>query len=249
MTIREIAAALLLMGLIPSSVTAATVTYNACVLNGVGAIRMVNATTNCTQLETKISWNSTGPQGPQGAIGPQGPAGLPGTVGPMGPAGASGPMGPSGANGPVGPQGPVGAQGPTGPSGPKGDTGPQGPSGLQGSQGVAGPQGLPGGALASLTSLDGVPCMIGVTAGTVSTAVNATTGAISIVCAVPSGSSGGGGGTRIDTFPGNCRWDDNTPNNADLPPNTLFTYADGVTVISVGMCLAGAPINQPLPHP
>jgi len=52
-------------------------TLYACKLNGIGAIRIVNSTTICTQIETRISWSSTGPQG---VAGPQGPAGAAGLV-------------------------------------------------------------------------------------------------------------------------------------------------------------------------
>ena len=40
----------------------------ACKLNSIGTIRIVAASTNCSTLETKISWESTGPQGPAGEI-------------------------------------------------------------------------------------------------------------------------------------------------------------------------------------
>ena len=250
-----IAFAAFAMAWMSPSVGATAVTYNACVLNGVGTFRMVSATTNCTPLETKIYWNSIGPQGaagPQGLTGPQGPAGVPGSFGPMGPAGANGPVGPAGANGPAGPQGPTGAQGPSGTAGAKGDTGPQGPAGPLGLQGVAGPQGPAGGPLTSLTDLTGVPCLLGVAAGTISTAVNATSGAISMVCVFGSsgggGSGSGGGGTHVDTLPGDCRWDDGTPNNADLPASVIYYFPDGTTGIATGRCTAGVPSNPPPPY-
>jgi hypothetical protein len=47
----------------------------------------------CQPGSMKISWNQTGPAGPQGSSGPQGPPG------PQGPQGAQGPQGPAGANG------------------------------------------------------------------------------------------------------------------------------------------------------
>jgi hypothetical protein len=129
-------------------------TYYACKLNGFGTIRLVSATTNCSQYETKISWNATGPQGvagpqgPAGAVGPQGiqgpagPQGLQGLMGLTGMTGATGSQGPKGDAGPMGPTGATGATGPTGadgaagPPGPKGDPGPQGPKGDPGSGGL-----------------------------------------------------------------------------------------------------------------
>jgi hypothetical protein len=50
----------------------------------------------CGAKEQSISWNQTGPQGPQGAQGPQGEAGLPGPQGEQGPAGPQGEQGPAG---------------------------------------------------------------------------------------------------------------------------------------------------------
>jgi Collagen triple helix repeat (20 copies) len=92
-------------------------------------VRFVSAAQQCKPRELKISWNTTGPQGPAGPMGPVGP------VGPMGPAG---PIGPQGG---VGPQGAVGPQGPAGPQGLKGDIGATGPQGVTGAQGATGPQG------------------------------------------------------------------------------------------------------------
>ena len=95
-------------------------------------VRFVSAAQQCKPRELKISWNTTGPQGP---------------AGPMGPAGPTGPVGPIGPQGALGPQGAVGPQGPAGPQGLKGDigtTGPQGAAGAVGPQGPAGPQGLKG---------------------------------------------------------------------------------------------------------
>lgn len=68
--------------------------------------------------------------------------------------------GPQGAQGPPGPQGPQGLQGASGSAGP---AGPQGPAGATGPMGPQGPSGL----LASFDSLNGLPCSIGGTAGTI----------------------------------------------------------------------------------
>jgi Collagen triple helix repeat (20 copies)/Divergent InlB B-repeat domain len=121
---------------------AGTNVYHACMLNGIGTVRIIdpslassNPLSHCTKLETAIAWNQTGQQGPAGtagAAGPQGPAGAAGATGaqgPAGPAGADGKDGKDGqdgATGPPGPAGTIGATGATGPQGPKGDPGPSG---------------------------------------------------------------------------------------------------------------------------
>lgn len=83
-----------------------------CANKTTGALRILSTGT-CKVTETAISWNMTGPQGPQG------------------------PQGAQGAQGPQGIQGPKGAQGPTGAQGPAGAQGPQGPQGPQGTPGSA----------------------------------------------------------------------------------------------------------------
>lgn len=47
----------------------------ACVNNGNGVMRLVDASTTCHANETRIQWNQEGLQGPAGPQGPQGPAG------------------------------------------------------------------------------------------------------------------------------------------------------------------------------
>ncbi len=98
--------------------------YTACVLNHVGAIRLIDPTlpssslmSHCTAPETQVSWNQTGQPGP---IGPQGPKGDTGAAGPPGPQGPAGSDGAPGATGPAGQQGPQGDPGATGPAGPPG---------------------------------------------------------------------------------------------------------------------------------
>lgn len=84
---------------------------NGCYDNRTGLLRVIDSEAGgtCTpKHETAISWNQTGPQGPQGAQGPQGD---------------QGPQGPQGAEGPQGVQGPAGPQGPPGPQGPSGTAG------------------------------------------------------------------------------------------------------------------------------
>jgi hypothetical protein len=73
-----------------------------CYTNRGGVLTVIDpsAGQQCSALQTPISWNQTGPTGPQGPTGP------------------------------TGPQGPTGPAGPTGPQGPQGDPGPQGPPGV-----------------------------------------------------------------------------------------------------------------------
>jgi hypothetical protein len=118
-------------------------TLYACKWNSIGTIRMVSATANCSQFETKISWSSTGSQGPQGVPGPQGSPGAPGSQGVQGPPGQQGLPGMPGA---IGPPGPVG------PAGEKGLPGDKGDAGLQGPKGDKGDPGAPGGGALSCTA-------------------------------------------------------------------------------------------------
>lgn len=73
---------------------------NACV--GPLGIMRYSTTATCNNNETHLTWNTIGPQGPQGV---QGPAGGPGPQGVPGPQGATGPSGPQGPQGPQGLQG------------------------------------------------------------------------------------------------------------------------------------------------
>ena len=80
----------LLVGFIATLIfpsTASADTIYACKLKSLGTIRIVSATTNCSSLEIKISWNATGPQGIPGPQGVQGPQGIPGPQGIQGPSG------------------------------------------------------------------------------------------------------------------------------------------------------------------
>jgi hypothetical protein len=69
------------------------------------------ATNTCTNGQTAIVWNQTGPQGPQGVQGEQGPQGVQGEQGPQGVQGEQGPQGVQGEQGPQGVQGDPGAAG------------------------------------------------------------------------------------------------------------------------------------------
>src|SRR5262245_42725655 len=74
----------------------------ACYAPPLGALRVIDSAALCRKGETLLSWNATGPQGPQGPAGPQGMTGA---------------TGPQGIQGPPGPQGSQGIPGPAGTSG------------------------------------------------------------------------------------------------------------------------------------
>ncbi|MEP6695145.1 MAG: collagen-like protein, partial [Chloroflexota bacterium] len=65
---------------------AATGVIEACVNNSSGTIKIVSTTTQCSNNEIRLVWNSEGvagqpgPTGPQGIAGPTGAQGIPGTV-------------------------------------------------------------------------------------------------------------------------------------------------------------------------
>jgi len=59
-------------------------TLEACVNPGNGMMRLVDSTTACHNNETRVTWNSEGPQGPPGPQGDPGPKGDPGDQGPPG---------------------------------------------------------------------------------------------------------------------------------------------------------------------
>jgi len=86
-------------------------TYTGCLTAGGSVINVAigsDPAQMCGGNQTQISWNETGPQGPQGvpgAQGPQGPQGDPGAQGPQGDPGAQGPTGLQGDTGPAGPPG------------------------------------------------------------------------------------------------------------------------------------------------
>src|SRR5436190_19792640 len=90
--------------------------YSACMLKGVGTIRLIdkslpptNLMSHCTDKETEISWNQAGQPGPAGPAGAKGEPGTPGTNGTNGTNGkdgvsvasASEPAGANGAGGGV----------------------------------------------------------------------------------------------------------------------------------------------------
>lgn len=140
---------LVLTGAAVAVIPAATGVITGCYATKDGALRLIDGEIGqpCGNKEQKITWNQTGPAGPQGAQGPQGaagPQGETGPQGPVGPQGTPGPQGPAGPQGDTGPQGPIGRPGPTGVPGPQGLQGVPGPTGVPGLPGPQGPQGVPG---------------------------------------------------------------------------------------------------------
>jgi hypothetical protein len=154
----------------------------ACKSKKTGLLRAVAKANQCHKSEHALSWNVrgvAGPTGPQGAAGPSGPQGEKGLQGDVGPVGPRGEMGPAGADGAAGPAGPAGPQGPAGPKGDKGD---------------------PGAGLASFDAVAGLGCTLGGSAGTISLAYDAATGATDIRCVVGSEPSPGAAVLRINEF-------------------------------------------------
>jgi hypothetical protein len=64
-----------------------------------GSVRIVSSQQDCSNGETHITWNITGPQGLPGLQGPPGPQGVPGLQGPPGPQGLPGLDGSPGSQG------------------------------------------------------------------------------------------------------------------------------------------------------
>lgn len=81
------AAALILMVWAPRVAANPSGVLDACVNPGNGNMRLVDASTACHANETRVEWNTEGPQGP---AGPQGPQGIQGPQGPQGPQGSPG---------------------------------------------------------------------------------------------------------------------------------------------------------------
>jgi Collagen triple helix repeat (20 copies) len=217
------------------------------VIYDIGASATTPHAPGCATGDTVVTFsNAQGPAGPigpigaMGAIGPQGPAGPAGLQGPKGNTGLTGPVGAAGAQGPIGPIGETGAAGAAGlpgAPGPKGDTGPagqQGPKGDVGAQGPPGPQGPAGG---SPGSLNGTGCLKGAYPGTVQANVDSATGGISLVCVPTPQIDPNGGGPKTNLLiTGDCRWDDGTADDADVPASD-----PGFT----GGCQNGLPIQTP----
>ena len=194
----------LLIGIVTALAVAGGIAYatskggpvlNGCKANSTGALRLIDPSlpsssqlSHCGHLETPVSWNQLGregPPGPPGYEGDTGPAGPTGAQGDVGPAGAKGDAGPAGAKGDGGPAGPTGAQGPKGDPGPAGAEGPKGDPGPKGDTGAPGPTGATGPAGKDGSPLVGSACTIpGGTAGTVAMNI-AGNGVITFVCQPP----------------------------------------------------------------
>jgi hypothetical protein len=154
---------------------AATGVITACYNNVSGVLRVATTKAPCVVagspilreapwlLETQLTWNQIGTQGPTGANGATGASGADGVTGATGPAGAAG------ASGPTGPTGASGA------SGAPGAIGPTGAIGATGAAGATGPAG----------SLVGSACTFpNGSQGTIQQSVS-TSGAIALACQVP----------------------------------------------------------------
>jgi Collagen triple helix repeat (20 copies) len=81
---------------------------HACYKKEQGQLRVIDSAQSqtCKKSEGALTWNQTGPPGPQGPKGDTGPQGPKGDTGPQGPKGDAGPQGPQGNTGPQGPAGP-----------------------------------------------------------------------------------------------------------------------------------------------
>jgi hypothetical protein len=82
-----VAAAALAGGVAYATIPDANNVYSACMLKGVGQIRLIdkalpttNLMSHCTDKETEVSWNQTGPAGAPGAPGAKGDRGEPGNL-------------------------------------------------------------------------------------------------------------------------------------------------------------------------
>lgn len=100
-------------GLAWAGVPAANGVVTGCYDGKSGALRIIDAEAGqtCSSREKQITWNQTGPVGPQGPVGRPGPTGVPGQPGLQGPQGEAGPQGPQGVPGPTGVPGIPGPQG------------------------------------------------------------------------------------------------------------------------------------------
>jgi hypothetical protein len=96
-TALAVSSTLLLSGLALASQAGASTLY-ACVKKKSGTARFVSARTNCRRSERKISWNTQGVPGSNGAKGKNGKNGLVGKNGTNGKDGASGTNGKDGAS-------------------------------------------------------------------------------------------------------------------------------------------------------
>jgi Collagen triple helix repeat (20 copies) len=176
LTVTGAAAALVLVaGSADASIPGTGGLITACYSQATGSMRVINAQSGarCASNEKKLTWNQTGPAGPQGLPGFDGSNGktvLNGSGAPAGSLGRNGDfyldttsevlygpktagawpatgvslVGPRGATGATGPAGPAGDAGPAGPAGDAGPAGPAGDAGPAGPPGATGPAGPAG---------------------------------------------------------------------------------------------------------
>lgn len=98
-TITALAAAVALpLSALAAAPQAGAATLYVCVKKNVGTARFVSARTRCRRNETKLSWNTPGPAGRNGANGKNGAAGKNGKDGAAGKNGANGTNGLNGAS-------------------------------------------------------------------------------------------------------------------------------------------------------
>jgi hypothetical protein len=219
-------------------------TIHACVLNGVGTVRLIEPGRSglqghCTKFERETSWNKqgqTGAQGPKGDPGPAGPKGDPGPAGADGAPGAKGDPGAPGAPGAKGDKGDPGApgapgakgdpgapgaDGAPGAKGDKGDPGAPGADGAPGAKGDKGDPGAPGapGAKGD-TGPQGPPGVSGYTVVSISATIPAGQGAAGTL-ACPAGKKVLGGGWDAGAFV--------TPPNTSAPSSDGSGWAGSIT--------------------
>jgi hypothetical protein len=218
--------------------------YSACMLKGVGTIRLIdkslpstNLMSHCTDKEIEISWNQAGQPGPAGPSGPAGPAGAKGDPGAPGTNGSNGADGKDGvgvttASEPAGTNCADGGvqvaaangvsyvcNGKAGADGTNGTNGTNGADGKDGANGINGADGKDGVSVTSAVEQAGGNCANG---GSKFTAVNGVTYACN-------GTSGGGGlaGRELVTAT-------NVPTPADTPSFVTASCPSGKVVIGGG---------------
>jgi hypothetical protein len=161
--------------------------YTACMLKGVGTIRLIdkslpstNLMSHCTDKEAEVSWNQAGQPGPAGLQGAMGDPGAPGT------------NGTNGSNGKDGSSVTTASE-PAGANCADGGVQLNAANGVSyvcnGKNGTDGKDGADGNGLSTLADLDGLPCTIppGSTPGVVHVHVDdgsstAVVGAVSLRC-------------------------------------------------------------------
>jgi hypothetical protein len=190
-TVAAVAALATASGIAYATIPGTGNVYTACMLKGVGTIRLIdkslpptNLMSHCTDKETEISWNQTGQPGPAGPQGAKGDPGAPGTDGTNGKDGAPGPKGDRGD--PCLPSDPACV-------GPKGDPGPPGPPGSAGANAYQRTETTPlfffGNAYTTVMTLTLPPGSYVVTASV--EVISASTGNATAECRVAEATAGG----------------------------------------------------------